>query len=352
MNAQAEAENGPSPSSGNKLPLVAIVTPVYNGGKFLERSLRSVQAQTYPNIVHIVLNNASKDNSAEIINRFVGGKVKVEVYTNPETIPLADNWSKAFSYVPKEAAYVKWLCADDLIRHDCIERFVEMAEANPGVEIALSHTLRGDVVRWARLPGNTVVHNSRKVARLILEDLKGYMSFHHFFLRMRPEYRVDDFFGKYWAPDPHVVIRCALKGQFGYIPEPLVFDRYNPDSVTVKEINSKGVLFQLVNLHLHKEFDEQVYGSDAAGQQRIRNARAEYCTDSARYAMRWRLAGQGERAKQLEQALAENGFKLSLWHYVAGVLTWPLHSLRYRLINLPRGEHIDEATYTSSGAGA
>ncbi len=39
----------------NIRPLVAIVTPVYNGNPWLVRTLASVQAQTYPNLVHVVL---------------------------------------------------------------------------------------------------------------------------------------------------------------------------------------------------------------------------------------------------------------------------------------------------------
>ena len=42
-----------------QLPTVAVVTPVYNGAKFLREAMLSVQAQTYPNLVHFVLDNAS-----------------------------------------------------------------------------------------------------------------------------------------------------------------------------------------------------------------------------------------------------------------------------------------------------
>src|ERR1700731_169502 len=52
----------------NDPPLVAITTPVYNGERYLGETMACVQAQTYPNLVHLVVDNASTDRSAEIID--------------------------------------------------------------------------------------------------------------------------------------------------------------------------------------------------------------------------------------------------------------------------------------------
>ena len=51
-----------------------------------------------------------------------------------------------------EASYVKVLCADDLMRSDCIERFVELAESDEGVEVVLCDDIFEDKVRRANLP--------------------------------------------------------------------------------------------------------------------------------------------------------------------------------------------------------
>ena len=63
-------------------PLVAIVTPVYNGEQYLAEAMESVQAQTYPNLVHVILDNASTDRTAEIIESFRGRKVPLLVGRN------------------------------------------------------------------------------------------------------------------------------------------------------------------------------------------------------------------------------------------------------------------------------
>jgi len=47
-------------------PLVSIVTPVYNGSRYLEDLIRSVLAQDYPNIEHVIIDDGSTDGGETI----------------------------------------------------------------------------------------------------------------------------------------------------------------------------------------------------------------------------------------------------------------------------------------------
>lgn len=50
----------------NELPLVSIITPVYNGARYLPDLISSVLSQDYPNLEHIVIDDGSSDNDATI----------------------------------------------------------------------------------------------------------------------------------------------------------------------------------------------------------------------------------------------------------------------------------------------
>jgi glycosyltransferase involved in cell wall biosynthesis len=56
--------------NGERWPLISIVTPSFNQGKYIEETILSVASQGYPRIEHIVMDGGSKDETTAVMHRY------------------------------------------------------------------------------------------------------------------------------------------------------------------------------------------------------------------------------------------------------------------------------------------
>jgi len=130
-------------------PLVSILTPSFQQGRFLPDCLVSVSRQTYPAIEHVVMDGGSTDETLSVLAQ-AGDSVR---WTSEPDGGQADAFNKAFAASTGEI--VGWINSDDgLFAVDTVERVVEVFERNPEAglvygDIALVDE-DGRIVRHAR----------------------------------------------------------------------------------------------------------------------------------------------------------------------------------------------------------
>ena len=107
----------------NNNPLVTIVTPVYNGEKFIEQTILSVINQTYTNIQYIVIDGQSSDNTVKIINKFLN---KIDYFVSKKDKGMYEALDKGFKL--GKGKYFAWINADDFYFTDAIEKSVDYME--------------------------------------------------------------------------------------------------------------------------------------------------------------------------------------------------------------------------------
>lgn len=104
------------------LPVVSVICICFNHEDFVQQAINSVLNQAYKNIELIVINNASSDNSHEVITEIISTNPSIKYITFTEPISS----TKAFNYGFKQCkgTYLIDFSADDILLEDCIEKQV------------------------------------------------------------------------------------------------------------------------------------------------------------------------------------------------------------------------------------
>jgi len=98
-------------------PLVSILIPAYNAERWIEHTLESAVGQTWPRTEIIVIDDGSRDQTAQVARRFASKNVKV-VSTDNHGLPAAVNCA----YRLCQGDYIQELDADDILAPDKIEK--------------------------------------------------------------------------------------------------------------------------------------------------------------------------------------------------------------------------------------
>lgn len=106
------------------MPTVSVIITVYNGAGYLTECLESIFAQTLKNIEIICVDDASTDNTPQILNKY---RDKITAITNEENCMAGESRNRGFRKAAGE--YVIFLDADDVFESDMLEKAYAKAKS-------------------------------------------------------------------------------------------------------------------------------------------------------------------------------------------------------------------------------
>ena len=235
--------------------LVSVVTPVYNGERYLRECIESVLAQTYEHWEYILVNNCSTDRTLAIAEEYAARDPRIRLHDNAEFVRAIPNHNIALRAISSESRYCKPLGADDWLFPDCLAQMVALAEAHPSVAVVGAYALYGlpdAPIAWTGLPYPSTVVTGVEACRLRL--LGGPYVFG---TPTAVLYRSDIVRGRdpfyneaNFHADSEVCFDVLERNDFGFVHQVLTYRRMQDGSLTTRsqDLNTylPGVLLELV----------------------------------------------------------------------------------------------------------
>jgi glycosyltransferase involved in cell wall biosynthesis len=220
-------------------PLVSIITPSFNQGRFLEETLLSVARQNYGLIEHIVVDGGSTDGSVDILRK---NEHLLACWISEPDKGQSDAIRKGFSMA--KGSVLAWLNSDDLLAPSAVRIAVDYFQRDPSLGVVYGDRLhidiRGNVVGVCRCPEyyskmlsrhKTLPQEATFFRRSVYEEVGGIdVSLHY----------VMDF--DLWC-------RLAKVAKFRHIPAFMGYFREQPDA--------KSIMFHDAETDLAQRFEKE-----------------------------------------------------------------------------------------------
>jgi glycosyltransferase involved in cell wall biosynthesis len=113
-------------------PRITVLMTVYNGGVYLKSSVESILSQSFKDFEFVIVNDASKDDSLEVINSYKDSRIKV--ITNPKN--LGQTVSLNIGLKESNGEYVARIDADDIAYPSWLEKQVDFINRHPDCAVA------------------------------------------------------------------------------------------------------------------------------------------------------------------------------------------------------------------------
>ena len=235
------------PQSGTK-PLVSIIMPVYNAGKFLVPAIESCINQTYRKIEILLVDDQSTDNSWKLLQAYRKKYPHlVRIFQTKEKTNSAGNGAMNYVLPKAKGVYIARMDADDIALPKRIEKQVAFLESHPLTILCGTQALiinkYGKVTGKKSMPATNaaiyraygiihpIIHPSVMIRRSMLPDTNKIYAM---------KWDVNDDYYTFFS-----LLQC---GQFANIPEYLLKYRIHGNNLSLQ--NPKEKFMNSVNIRM------------------------------------------------------------------------------------------------------
>lgn len=213
-----------------KKDLVSVVMSAYNSQKFISDSISSILNQTYDHWELIIINDASLDNTLEIINQFSEKDPRIKIIDNKKNLGLTTSLNVGIRNSNGE--FIARLDSDDIAEPSRLEKELDYLHAYPDVGLVGSgaHLINSfgnkigsmnvisqpNCVNRFLINLNPFIHSSIMVRKKALDDVGYY----------RENFR--------YSQDYDLILRLNDKYKLSNIALPLIRWRVSNSSVTMQ----------------------------------------------------------------------------------------------------------------------
>jgi glycosyltransferase involved in cell wall biosynthesis len=154
--------------------LVSVITPCYNGAAYVSQTIESVLSQTYPHWEMIVVDDGSKDSSAEIVRSYAEKDPRISVI-HKENGGQNSARNAAIDQMLQEAAeedFVIFLDSDDSIRSNTLQ-VLQDALTRSGCDMVVygyEWVFEGKVLSHCPKPFIGQIESKRELYRLVFSN--------------------------------------------------------------------------------------------------------------------------------------------------------------------------------------
>ncbi len=250
-------------------PLVSIITPTYNHGRFIGACIESVLKQTYSNWEQIVIDDGSSDSTADIVFGFHDPRIRLERQPNRGPFELAQTYNRALALAQQE--FIAILEGDDCWPPN---KLVTLIPAFVDPEVVLAYGEPADVdargteqrakshtTRMRKGLSHSVLFNDpvgSATRYMLLAEGRSLIAPSTIIIRRSAMEKSGGFHYVAGLPltDYPTFMELSLIGKFYYSPETMGYRRRHENSITVghaRTIHEKVSNFTIDFLERHRD---------------------------------------------------------------------------------------------------